>query len=609
VDRAGAWEAAQAAPGRFVPGAGPLEYAVGAAGVGIFEIDLETGNEVWSDLTLAIYGLPAGSRPPTRSEWRERFLHPDDRARVDERAAHFIATGEPYELDYRIVRADGQPRWLLTRASFAFGGSRRVFGITLDITERKRVEELAGEAWRMLDIHAAQVGFGWGWRDALGRRREWSRQLKRMCGLDPDGPTPSSEAASAMIDPRDRPHVAYALTEPLAPGAVRTVEFRLQRVDNGQWRTMLMRMVGPPHEPTDTPRWAIAVVDVTEMREEARRHDELLQRLQLATAASGLGIWTIGADGRFAGDDAALALHGLAAGSTPDAAALLTQVHEDDREAVARRWLLAPREVTTLEIEYRVRGNAGMRWLHTRGKRMPGAEGAWGGEGHLSGVTLDITERRAAQAARHAQQSAERANAAKTEFLSRMSHELRTPLNAMLGFAQLLATDARDPLSAAQRERVAHIEAAGWQLLTLIDEVLALTRIEARRAAARPERVALAPVLAQAAAGAGLALEVVAPDLSAWVDRTQLATLLEGLLRHAAKAAGGALRLRAQHAGDAVQVQLLGMQARRADDLALALFQLAAEQIGGQLVDGDGDRGAGPCLMLPVRPGNAPALD
>jgi signal transduction histidine kinase/CheY-like chemotaxis protein len=73
-------------------------------------------------------------------------------------------------------------------------------------------------------------------------------------------------------------------------------------------------------------------------------------------------------------------------------------------------------------------------------------------------------------------QDADRANQAKSEFLSRMSHELRTPLNAILGFAQLLELDDVTP---RQRENIAHIVTGGKHLLDLINEVLEISRIEA----------------------------------------------------------------------------------------------------------------------------------
>lgn len=96
------------------------------------------------------------------------------------------------------------------------------------------------------------------------------------------------------------------------------------------------------------------------------------------------------------------------------------------------------------------------------------------------GTGIDITERRGAEVKLHAaKQLAERANQAKSQFLSRMSHELRTPLNSVIGFAQLLREDEDAALTADQRSQVEEITRAGEQLLSLIDEVLDLARIEA----------------------------------------------------------------------------------------------------------------------------------
>ena len=78
-----------------------------------------------------------------------------------------------------------------------------------------------------------------------------------------------------------------------------------------------------------------------------------------------------------------------------------------------------------------------------------------------------------------ARDEAERANRAKSDFLSRMSHELRTPLNAVLGFGQLLESDPRDPLTPGQLTRVKELLRGGRHLLSLINEVLDLARIEA----------------------------------------------------------------------------------------------------------------------------------
>jgi PAS domain S-box-containing protein len=113
----------------------------------------------------------------------------------------------------------------------------------------------------------------------------------------------------------------------------------------------------------------------------------------------------------------------------------------------------------------------------------------------IVGVVEDITEHLRLQDAEKARDLAEAANRAKSEFLSRMSHELRTPLNAMLGFAQLLELDRRQPLSADQRPWVSQIQQAGWHLLEMINDVLDLSRIESGNLKLRVEPISLPDLL------------------------------------------------------------------------------------------------------------------
>ena len=98
----------------------------------------------------------------------------------------------------------------------------------------------------------------------------------------------------------------------------------------------------------------------------------------------------------------------------------------------------------------------------------------------VKGQAADLEQRVAERTRelRAATSDADRANQAKSEFLSRMSHELRTPLNAILGFAQLLGLDVE---SAEQQESVGQILRAGRHLLGQINEILDISRIEAGR--------------------------------------------------------------------------------------------------------------------------------
>jgi PAS domain S-box-containing protein len=157
----------------------------------------------------------------------------------------------------------------------------------------------------------------------------------------------------------------------------------------------------------------------------------------------------------------------------------------------------------------------------------------------------DITERKQNEAAlTHTKEEAERANRAKSEFLSRMSHELRTPLNAILGFGQLLESDLVHPLAEEQRQNVREILHGGRHLLEMINEVLDLARIESGSLPVSLEPLALESTLREChalvtplAKARGIRLDGMhLPSCSGVLaDRVRLKQVLLNLLSNAVK--------------------------------------------------------------------------
>jgi PAS domain S-box-containing protein len=142
-----------------------------------------------------------------------------------------------------------------------------------------------------------------------------------------------------------------------------------------------------------------------------------------------------------------------------------------------------------------------------------------------------------------AKAAAEKANLAKSDFLSSMSHELRSPLNAILGFAQLINSDSPPP-TASQAASIDQILHAGWYLLELINEILDLAQIESGKLALSREPTSLAEVLLECQAmiepqgvHRGITMTFPQPGLPYYVDadRTRLKQVLINLLSNAIK--------------------------------------------------------------------------
>ncbi|HEY4670449.1 MAG TPA: ATP-binding protein, partial [Gemmatimonadaceae bacterium] len=142
-----------------------------------------------------------------------------------------------------------------------------------------------------------------------------------------------------------------------------------------------------------------------------------------------------------------------------------------------------------------------------------------------------------------AKSAAEKANLAKSDFLSSMSHELRSPLNAILGFAQLMESAAPEP-SESQKESIAQILRAGWHLLDLINQVLDLAVIESGKVSMSLEPVSVAEVMSECQAmmepeaqqrGVTMTFPRVHDGTFVSADRTRLKQIVINLISNAIK--------------------------------------------------------------------------
>jgi signal transduction histidine kinase/CheY-like chemotaxis protein len=288
------------------------------------------------------------------------------------------------------------------------------------------------------------------------------------------------------------------------------------------------------------------------------------ERLQIASSAAAIGIWDWNiVSGEVVWDEQMYRLHGIEGRKVEQPLELWRQLmHPDDAiptEALLRQALDGTAE---FDVEFRVVWADGSVH-HIKADAMIFRD-AEGHPARMVGVNYDVTASRVAEQElrRHrihledlvaertnalsvAVRQAQAANQAKSIFLANMSHELRTPLNSVIGFSRLMA-DSKNMLPEEKRN-LAIIHRSGQHLLTLINDILELSKIEAGRAVLQTEVLSLDDMLQEVmdmvsmrAGQTGVELELDSAGLPAGarVDGTKLRQVLLNLMSNAVKFTG-----------------------------------------------------------------------
>ncbi|WP_176736448.1 PAS domain-containing hybrid sensor histidine kinase/response regulator [Oligoflexus tunisiensis] len=414
-------------------------------------------------------------------EWREQGLHhPDDIERTVQAWAHCIATGEPYSIEYRLRRHDGEYRWHLGRAvpvRDSQGAIIQWLGTNTDIHEQKITsQKLQENEAKFRTIADAMPQMVWSTL-ADGFHDYFNKRWYEFTGMS-EGST-DGDGWNGMFHPEDQERAWKVWQHSLATGDPYEIEYRL-RHRSGQYRWTLGRALPIRNEQGDIVRWMGTCTDIHDQKQASEVLAASEAKLRAILSQLPVGVVISDTEGQIVTTNEAFR---QIWGGVKNVGLQRYDEYEgywfdSGKRLGADDWALAralKHGTTTLNDVVILKAFNGQEKIvlnsavpvHTETGELTGA----------IAVVQDITKEKRFEAELGlAKDEAERASRAKSQFLANMSHEIRSPMNSVIGYADLLTEPGLD-----HSERIMYasrIKASGAHLLHIIDDILDLSKVE-----------------------------------------------------------------------------------------------------------------------------------
>ncbi|MEQ1635653.1 MAG: PAS domain-containing protein [Methylococcales bacterium] len=525
-----------------------------AAHIGSYRVDLASGQIRWSEETYRLFGLsPEIDVPPTLEQFPQ-LLYPADRQKRQDWISLLLA-GKPVDaLEFRTLPINGESRWLSSVAKVERGDSGEPLGMigTLqNITDQKAKEEQRKENEAALKEaqKLAKIGY-WQW-DLDANVHIWSEEIYGFYARDPSLPPLVYPEVQQYFTPESWVNIVAAVEQAQLDGLPYECDAELVRAD-GSHGWIVARGQAVYDDAGIVVKLHGTLQDITlrkQAEEQLRKFAQAIEQI-----SESIVITNLKAEIEYV-NEAFIINTGYLREELIGQNLRILQSGKTPRESFEALWT-ALSQGKTWKGEFYNRRKEGSEYIDFA--VITPLHQADGRVTHYVGVQEDVTEKKRLDVEldqyRHhleelvwsrtaqletAKTLADVANQSKSMFLANMSHEIRTPMNAIIGFTYLLRQSASD---LEQISRLHKIDEAAHHLLSIINDILDLSKIEAGHLTLEQSNFALGDLLdsvlaliSDQARVKGLRLELDTDHVPLWL-RGDLMRLRQALLNYASNA-------------------------------------------------------------------------
>jgi len=461
------------------------------AHLGSWEMDIKTAKAIWSDEFFRICGFEPQSFAPT-AEKGFNSIHPKDQERAAKAVEKAIASGNPYNIEKRIVRPSGEVRWVRSQGEIIYDNNkqpRTLVGSFLDITESKQAKQNAVQSEKrfrnMFEYHSAIMLLI---EPKTGEIINANRSAIEFYGYDL--PTLRSMYISDInqLNPnqirKERIKASkmnsnyFVFPHKLSSGEVRTVEVHSTPIKQ-EGKQILFSII---HDITKRSKAEKELIKAKKLSE--------ISELKYKTIFEGapIGIFRSTLEGKFIEVNPKLA-NMLGYKTSQE---VIENIYDISRQIYVKGSKRKSIVESTSKINIDKYDNVYKRKngeLFNANLYLRKVTDENGNE-ILEGIVEETTERKKYEnKLKTALEKAEESSRLKSEFINNMSHEVRTPMNGIMGFAQMLKRPNMRPEKKEYYTRI--IQQNSKQLLKIIDGILEISRLETSQVKVFPENFCL----------------------------------------------------------------------------------------------------------------------